>query len=71
MQQDLTFGEDVRGDHALFLEDKHIMRDGWNLDDEATQFTVDRGALFFRVIIGGEEQHGHGWIEDGKIIQWG
>jgi hypothetical protein len=29
---DLSFGEDCRGDYALFLEEKHAQRDGYSLD---------------------------------------
>lgn len=68
-KEDLTYGEDVRGDHALFIERKHI--NGWDLDEEAQAFTEGKSPTFFRVIENGEQQSGHGWIEDGKIIQWG
>lgn len=71
MQKDLTYGEDVRGDHALFIERSHIQRNGIDLDEEAYEFTKNKSATFFRVIEDGEEQSGHGWIEEGKIIQWG
>lgn len=71
MAQDLTHGTDHRGDEALFIEDKHIIEDGWTLDDEA-QEAVGTRLQFFRVIDSeGDEQSGHGWIEDGRIVQWG
>jgi hypothetical protein len=71
MQKDLTYGEDVRGDHALFIESKHFIDGGWKLDKEAREFTKNKSATFFRVIEDGEEQSGHGWIENGEIVQWG
>jgi hypothetical protein len=72
MAQDLTYGEDERGDNALFIEEKHFIDDGWKLSKKAKSFLSDRkDALFFRVIRNGEEQRGHGWIEKGEVIQWG
>lgn len=71
MENDLTYGEDVRGDNALFIEGSHINNNGWELDDEAQAFTEGKSPTFFRVIENGEQQSSHGWIEDGKIIQWG
>ena len=69
MREDLTYGEDARGDHALFIDEKHFLDNGWKLDNTAKEAA---GSLtFFRVISGGEEQSGHGWIEDGEIVQWG
>jgi hypothetical protein len=68
MVKDLTYGTDIRGDHALFIESKHI--NGWNVDDEVKDVLEDF-PTFFRVIENGKEQSGHGWIKDGKIIQWG
>lgn len=79
MAKDLTHGTDCRGDEALFIEDKHIIGDGWQLDQEA-QEAVSRTPQFFRVIDSeGEEQHGHGWIDHAeddsedeyRIVQWG
>lgn len=70
MQQDLTQGTDVRGDYALFIEEKHFI-DGGDLDEEAKSFTENMDATFFRVISNGKEQSGHGWIEKGEIFQWG
>lgn len=71
MQKDLTYGEDVRGDHALFIERSHFQKNGWELDEEAYEFTKNKSATFFRVIEDGEEQSSHGWIEEGKVVQWG
>lgn len=70
MQEDLTTGTDLRGDKALFIESKHFKDNSWELDDEAAE-AAGSGPTFFRVIENGEEQSGHGWIEDGKIFQWG
>jgi hypothetical protein len=67
-KQDLTQGTDCRGDYALFIEEKHFTSE-WELDNEVKR-TV-RGLTFFRVIRGGVEQGGHGWIENGEIAQWG
>ncbi len=67
-QKDLTYGTDIRGDYALFIEEKHFI-EGWKLDDEATK--AAGGLTFFRVIRNGVQQHGHGWIENGEIVQWG
>lgn len=71
MKQDLTYGIDVRGDEALFIEEKHFIDAGWELDDEAYTQLEDCSPTFFRVIKDGEEQSGHGWIEKGEIVQWG
>ena len=69
-KKDLTKGEDVRGDHALFIERKHFQK-GNALDWETFELTKDSEAVFFRIIENGEQQHSHGWIERGQIIQWG
>jgi ribosomal protein L37AE/L43A len=70
-KKDLEAGMDVRGDDALFIKEKHIH--GWNLDKEAKE--VVRGIdfpVFFRVIAeDGTQLSGHGYIENGKIVQWG
>lgn len=69
MHEDLSYGTDKRGDNALFIEEKHFINKGWELDEEAKEAA---GSLtMFRVIKNGEEQSGHGWIEDGEIVQWG
>lgn len=67
MIQDLTHGEDIRGDYALFIDGKHI--DGWELDDEAKRYTQE--TTFFRVIKNGKQTSSHGWAENGEIVQWG
>lgn len=69
LKQDLTYGEDVRGDHALFIEESHIIGD--QLDAEAHAFTENLAPTFFRVLNNGQQRGGHGWIEKGEIIQWG
>ena len=68
-EQDLTQGVDIRGDEAAFIEEKHFKND-WELDDEA-KAALGSGVYFFRVVRNGEQQSGHGWIENGEIIQWG
>jgi hypothetical protein len=65
---DLSFGTDVRGDCALFIEEKHFTKE-WELDEEAK--SEIKGLTFFRVIRGGIQQPGHGWIDNGEIVQWG
>ena len=77
---DLVFGEDIRGDEALFIESKHI--DGWDIDYSVRRLISESirdgeinkgGVIFFRVIRDGIQQHGHGWIsiDELKIVQWG
>jgi len=68
-EQDLTQGVDIRGDEAAFIEEKHFKND-WELDDEAKD-ALGSGVYFFRVVRNGEQQSGHGWIENGEIVQWG
>ena len=69
MQKDLTFGIDVRGDEAFFIETRHFSPTG-DLDEEAKTALGSR-TEFFRVLDDGEEQHSHGWIENGEVVQWG
>lgn len=66
--EDLSEGYDARGDHALFIERRHI--NGWNLDEEAKAVTGS-GTHFFRMLNNGEQTSTHGWIEGGKIVQYG
>lgn len=68
--EDLSTGTDVRGDDALFIERKHFISE-WELDDEVKTRFKTCEPTFFRVIENHEQQHGHGWLENGKIIQWG
>lgn len=70
IQEDLTFGEDIRGDHALFIEEKHFGPDDV-LDEDTKSVVAGREATFFRVIRNGEETSSHGWIEYGEVMQWG
>lgn len=70
MQKDLTFGNDIRGDYALFIEKKHFINGGEAVDEE-TKKAAGSDMVFFRVIENGIEQRGHGWLENGKIFQWG
>jgi hypothetical protein len=67
---DLCCGTDVRGDHATFIEEKHFSSE-WDLDAETKKKFAGCSPTFFRVIKNGIQQSGHGWIEDGEIIQWG
>lgn len=69
MTKDLSYGTDIRGDEAYFIEGKHFSEDEWSVDDQARTKSSD--ARFFRVLENGEQQSGHGWIDDDKIIQWG
>ena len=68
--EDLSFDFDVRGDYALFIEEKHFTSED-DLDEETKKQFVNCEATFFRVIDNGEQQSGHGWIENGEIVQWG
>ncbi len=70
MHEDLTKGTDKRGDYTLFIESKHCINKGWELDNEAKK-AAGSSLTFFRVIENGEEESGHGWIENGEIVQWG
>jgi hypothetical protein len=65
---DLTFGIDVRGDEAFFIERRHFTGD-WTIDAEARKVLKGHSAEFFRMIEDGEQVHSHGWIEGGKVIQ--
>lgn len=68
--EDLSSGIDIRGDYALFIESYHFI-DHFDLDED-TKFRLSNcEPTFFRVIKNGEQQSGHGWIENGEIIQWG
>jgi hypothetical protein len=68
--KDLQFGPDCRGDWALFIERFRI--NGWDIDAEAAASAARAdGPVFFRVLDQGIEQGSHGFIEDGRIVQWG
>ena len=67
--KDLTDGEDCRGDHAFFIDISHFDQEG-KLDDEAKAVLGSRLTMF-RIIDQGVQDHRHGWIEDGEVIQWG
>lgn len=70
-QQDLTFGEDLRGDYAFFIKESHFKADGWELDDEARNSLGD-GTHFFRGLDAkGNETNFHGWIDNGEVVQHG
>lgn len=68
MNIDLTFGDDIRGDYALFIDEKHFV-DEYKLDKEAQKQTQE--LTFFRVIYNKTEQGSHGWAKNGEIVQWG
>ena len=84
-KEDLTFGDDIRGDETLFIEDKHF--DGDDVDNEVKSFIVDmikdgeiyedEKILFFRIIEDGEETDSHGWLSVSKrknkisVYSWG
>jgi len=61
---------DVRGDYALFIEEKHF-KDDWELDEYTKNSLLNCEPTFFRVINDGVQTSSHGWIENGEIIQWG
>ena len=69
MEKDLTYGSDVRGDSALFIEKKHFNSE-WELDQDVQTF-VGKKLTFFRVIYNGKQSSAHGWIDNGQIVQWG
>jgi len=66
---DLSHGDDARGDWVYFIEGKHFSDDEWSVDDQARTNSSD--PEFFRVLHNGVQEHGHGWIKDNRIIQWG
>jgi hypothetical protein len=67
---DMKFGHDLRGDYALFIDKKRLKNDCF--DEETTELLKKiKDATFFRLIDGNQQLRTHGWIENGKIIQWG
>lgn len=70
-EMDMTFGYDARGDYALFIDKKRLKDDGF--DEETTEYLKNsvKDTTFFRLIDGKDQLRTHGWIENGKIIQWG
>lgn len=75
-KKDLTYGYDARGDYALFIEIKHFGKSGWNVIGAAKKFLAqnlgDEETEFFRLIVNGEQQHSHGWVNaNGDVVQWG
>jgi hypothetical protein len=72
--KDLTYGRDARGDMAIFIERKHLLS-GEEVDKE-TKGMINRlfgskHPAFFRIIENGIQTGSHGWIQNGKIFQWG
>ena len=75
-KKDLEQGTDIRGDIALFIEERHFKEDGWTLDNTTKKYIQlnlkGEDNIYFRVIKNGVQQNGHGWIDvDGDIFQWG
>lgn len=68
--QHLDSDFDVRGDYALFIEEKHF-KNYSELDEYTKNQLLNCDATFFRVIRNGEQTSSHGWIENGEIVQWG
>lgn len=68
--EDFSKDTDIRGDFATFIEEKHFTSE-WELDAEAKKRFKECHPTFFRVIKNGKQQDGHGWIQDGEIVQWG
>ena len=68
--EDFSKDTDIRGDYALFIEAKNFTPRS-DLKPEAKQRMKGCQPTFFRVIVDGKQQHSHGWIEDGEIVQWG
>jgi hypothetical protein len=52
MKEDLTYGDDIRGDYALFIERKHFKSNGWEISKEAAA-AAGSDTTFFRVIENG------------------
>jgi hypothetical protein len=72
-KKDLSQGEDIRGDYALFIEQRHF-NSGGDLDNTTKQYIRQSFSdeQFFRVIKNGVQQSGHGWVDsNGEIFQWG
>jgi len=69
--EDLSYGTDIRGDYALFIEAKHFIGNGWELDAQTKEQLRGCNPTFFRAISKGKQLQSHGWIEDGEIVQWG
>jgi hypothetical protein len=67
-KKDLSYGIDVRGDRAYFIEEKHVIG-AWKVDKKAS--TGKKEAVFFRLLRNGEQIHSHGWLADDEIVQWG
>ena len=74
-KKDLEQGTDLRGDIALFIEERHFQNDGWEVDNTTKKYIQLNMKyaedIFFRVIRNGVQQSGHGWInKQGEVIQW-
>ena len=67
-KKDLSYGIDVRGDRAYFIEEKHVIG-AWKVDKKAS--TGKKESVFFRLLRKGEQLPSHGWLADDEIVQWG
>lgn len=76
-KKDFEKGIDIRGDEAIFIEERHFVSDGWEVDNTAKKYIKmnfkNQEDIFFRVIRQGSQTSSHGWInvDSGEIIQWG
>lgn len=76
-KKDFQRSNDLRGDFALFIEERHFINDGWEIDNTAKKYIQlnfkNEKDIFFRVIKNGSQTNSHGWldIESGEIFQWG
>lgn len=71
-KQDLTFGPDIRGDWAFFVERRHLLPDGLTFDNEVNRRGVGvLNPVFFRIIQNGVQQTSHGFLGQVFIPQYG
>lgn len=68
--EDFGKDTDIRGDFATFIEARHFTQSD-DLDEQTMKRFKGCQPTYFRVILNGKQESGHGWIEDGEIIQWG
>ena len=76
-KKDLEYGIDKTGEFALFIEERHVVGDGWQLDETTKKYIQlefkKNDMIYFRIIKRGQPQNGHGFIDNnlGEIVQWG
>lgn len=78
-REDLTFGEDMRGAVALFVDSKHLVEPGGyylgRMDEAVARIVeeqTDCESVFFRLLENGRETGSHGWVgAKGAVEQWG